>query len=661
MTDALPLLIAGIFGGQVLRWIVWSGLVAATVGLLVLMRTQWGGSQPLRKCIVLSLLVHLLFGIYTTTVNIVVASIGKGPGTAPTWVEISSEGGTDEVSHEGVEDAIQGTPWGRFADGPTAIDTPIESPRLREDLLDRHMPSSLPKVDDRLLEKITSRSIEHDGGLEAPSPEYPRVARETPASKAAAIEAPKASKTDTTGTNSTEKVAAPDRFAADRTANAPLVGPPDLPTAPFDSIADMLPPRHTGNDVSPPGTPGEERISTRPAGAGASSSSDELSGPLVPIARGATGGTGGTGSAEAVPAILKGRVGADRLQRAIANGGSQETEAAVVAALEWLARNQHADGRWDADQHEAGREVMVNGHNRSGAGTNADSGITGLALLSMLAHGNTHLKGEHPKTVQRGLEWLLAIQGADGNLGGDATVYERMYCHAMATCALSEAYAMSRDERLAAPVKQAVNYSLRAQDRNGGGWRYRPGDSGDTSQLGWQVMALKSAELAGIEIPTETRAGMVKFLKSVASGKSGGLASYRPGHRVTHTMTAEALVCRQFLGMPRENPAANEAGNFVITELPGEGDDNVYYWYYGTLGMFQLQGNHWKQWNEALQTKLLGSQQTTGKLRGSWDPDGTWGAYGGRVYSTARSAHGLDVYTRCLQRSGDAARRDRRA
>ena len=62
------------------RWIVWSGLVALTLALLVLMRTRWGQSHPLRKCIVLSLVAHLLLGIYTTTVDIVAG--GRGPNSS---------------------------------------------------------------------------------------------------------------------------------------------------------------------------------------------------------------------------------------------------------------------------------------------------------------------------------------------------------------------------------------------------------------------------------------------------------------------------------------------------------------------------------------------------------------------------------------------------
>ena len=60
---------------------------------------------------------------------------------------------------------------------------------------------------------------------------------------------------------------------------------------------------------------------------------------------------------------------------------------------------------------------------------------------------------------------------------------------------------MTGDVRLREAVQRAVAYTVAAQDPYGGGWRYRAGDPGDTSQLGWQLMSLKSAELAGIPIP----------------------------------------------------------------------------------------------------------------------------------------------------------------
>ena len=117
---------------------------------------------------------------------------------------------------------------------------------------------------------------------------------------------------------------------------------------------------------------------------------------------------------------------------------------------------------------------------------------------------------------------------------------------------------MTHDEQLREPVQRAINYTLRAQDPVGGGWRYRPGDAGDTSQLGWQLMVLKSGDLAGIPIPESARQGIIRYLRSVSSGKYGGTASYRPGEQTSRTMTAEALVCWQFLGLPRRTPPATK-------------------------------------------------------------------------------------------------------
>jgi hypothetical protein len=141
---------------------------------------------------------------------------------------------------------------------------------------------------------------------------------------------------------------------------------------------------------------------------------------------------------------------------------------------------------------------------------------------------------------------------------------------------------------------------------------------------------------------------VVRFLQSVGSGTNGGLASYRPGERPTRTMTAEALFCWQLLGVAREHPAAAEAVDFISSELPGQRETNLYYWYYATLALHQHQGEPWSRWNEALSKNLLASQRTEGSEAGSWDPDATWGAYGGRIYSTALASLCLEAYYRYL-------------
>jgi aspartokinase len=60
-------------------------------------------------------------------------------------------------------------------------------------------------------------------------------------------------------------------------------------------------------------------------------------------------------------------------------------------------------------------------------------------------------------------------------------------------------------------VERAVAYTVAAQ-HSGGGWRYQPGDVGDMSQFGWQIMALKSAELAGVKVHDLTEQRAARFL-----------------------------------------------------------------------------------------------------------------------------------------------------
>ena len=354
------------------------------------------------------------------------------------------------------------------------------------------------------------------------------------------------------------------------------------------------------------------------------------------------------GDGKPLPRIYSLRSSASRLTIARQNGGTIETEQAVDKALQWLATNQESTGRWNPKQHEAGREDRVFGHNREGAGANADSGITGLATLAFLGAGNTHLEGPHARSVDQALKFLMSQQKADGDLSGNAKLFAKMYCHSMALLALSESLAITGDNRLLNAVQKGVDFSVAAQNPTDGGWRYQPGDSGDMSQFGWQVLALHSAKLGGAQVPDKTFEQMKGFLKSCSSGIDGGLASYRPKQRPSATMTAEALLCRYFLHQHVSEAALIEAKRMVGRELPNQRHVNMYYWYYGTLAMYHAGGDDWKTWNEAMKETLLPMQNLTGSEVGSWEPNGMWGGYGGRVYSTATAALNLEVYYRYL-------------
>lgn len=342
-----------------------------------------------------------------------------------------------------------------------------------------------------------------------------------------------------------------------------------------------------------------------------------------------------------------------RKAASIRNGGSEQSEQAVEASLKWMASIQEPSGFWSASRHGGGAAKRdPQGQNRLDGGLYADSGITGLVVLSFLGAGYTHEEGKYSDVVMRAVKWLISQQTTNGYLGGKATRYDMMYCHAMATFALAEAYGMQGDPNAFPELRDAVRGGVRlicAMQNEDGGWRYGKGGESDMSMFGWQLMALKSAVNAGIAVPEENRRGMTKFLQARALGPNGGLAGYKANEPPTPAMTAEALFCRQMFSARSRDGASQEAIVYLRQNLPRLAVYDEYYWYYGTLAMFQYDGEPWEEWNGALRDTLVGLQRTQGPLAGSWDPNGKWAGVGGRLYSTAISTMCLEVYYRFLR------------
>lgn len=676
---------------------LWLGLAAITITLLLLMLTRWGQYQPLRKCLILSLLAHLLLGGYSTTIQIMVPAPPQKD--QPIHVAIQEDRPAPDKETTVQQPNKREKPWETFAE-PSARPDPTELARVEPKEIrtpDRQAPSQptgwvvdlsldhLPLASATQAEpaampaetlKKAPQSAKEAEPLEAPAaqrretvrtevPMQPDLRREGYADNSQAkavrrsqaglpsellqrpVRMPRIDDATATTEEPAELLAGvADPKSAARKGNpaeayASAAPPAGMPEGTADPKGDSEGP--TTELLKPPslamrgGLAGSGRDSLAPIGSGG----PKAGSPLLPAPRRAEG-------EHQIPDAYKLRIAPDRPRLAQQQGASSESERAVKLALKWLAASQESDGRWSATNHEGGYELKTGGQDRQGAGARADTAMTGLALLTFLAAGHTHREGDYDTTVRRGLEYLIRVQRSDGGLGGNGANFEYNYCHGMATLALSEAFGMTGDSALEAAVQRAVAYTVANQNAASGGWRYNPWDTGDTSQLGWQWMALKSAELAGIPIPEKTRTGVVRFLGTVSAGAHGGLASYRRGEAATRPMTAEALLVRQLMGLSAQTPAAREAGKYVLEQLPGQGEDNVYYWYYGTLAMYQLQGPYWERWNEALQRRLLSTQRTDGTAAGSWDPDRVWGGYGGRVFSTALSALCLEVYYRYL-------------
>lgn len=478
-------------------------------------------------------------------------------------------------------------------------------------------------------------------------------------------------------------------------SGAPRIGRTGPATSPLEVPGDAAPASGQGGKAPGPfarsgrqrqqsGTPGTtagegtgdsvERVRKGAGGEGVAGAPDLLSARGSPSGLG-TGSPGfspgvlrpgGDGSGEKIgakmPAPYALRTSPQRKKIAMEMGASEESERAVETSLEWLARHQHRDGYWEPIESRLGNDPDVtfkdfqqNLAERQRSGFGAESGLTALAILAFLGKGYTHEDNPFSDTVDRAIQWLIRQQRSDGFLGGRANRYAQMYCHGMATIAVGEAYGLTKDPALREPLARAVRYIIDQQNPADGGWRYLKGQTGDMSMFGWQLMALKSAQTAGLAVPQETLDRAIDFL--VANGDDlkkrgiseyGGLAGYRKDERPKPSMTAEALFCKQMLGIKRTNPSAVEAANYLLQNLPRRSQTDLYYWYYGTLAMYQQGGDAWQKWNTALRDNLVSEQRTDGDFAGSWDPRAPWGDYGGRVFSTALSTLSLEVYYRFL-------------
>ena len=160
-------------------------------------------------------------------------------------------------------------------------------------------------------------------------------------------------------------------------------------------------------------------------------------------------------------------------------------------------------------------------------------------------------------------------------------------------------------------------------------------------------MALKSCQMAGIKIPEDCWKKAPVWLDKAGGGKYGGLYGYNNASPKP-AMVAEGLFCRQLMGTPFDKPIMEESVNYLKTALPDPRKINYYYFYYGTLSLYQHKGPVWEEWNERMKKFLVGGQRKGGKDEGSWDPKGEYGRQSGRVIVTAMATLSLEVYYRYL-------------
>ena len=279
--------------------------------------------------------------------------------------------------------------------------------------------------------------------------------------------------------------------------------------------------------------------------------------------------------AESISAPFAGRQGLTRAKLLRREGGTARSEKSVDDGLDWIVRHQRADGSWSLNFHD---QCQASPCPFQLARTQSDTAATGLALLPLLGAGHIHtVKCRYQESVRRGLEWLTAHQlptatSSPARRAWPTSTVTRSPRWRFARLTVSrETPACSR------PPDAPIEFICNSQDPVGGGWRYSPGQPGDTSVFGWNIFALRSAHLAGIKVPQKILKACSRYLDQAATDRSRVTYLYQPGrprggNLLDPVMTTEALLSRQLLGWPRDFPALIKGVGMISAHLQESGD-----------------------------------------------------------------------------------------
>ncbi|MBI5360880.1 MAG: HEAT repeat domain-containing protein [Planctomycetes bacterium] len=360
------------------------------------------------------------------------------------------------------------------------------------------------------------------------------------------------------------------------------------------------------------------------------------------------------------------RSGEGQESSAGAFNGNARGRQAVEKSLNWLMRHQEKDGHWDFNGYMGKCQGPARDDESSIQGE-YDVTATSLSLLCFLGAGYTHKvkvgkdKDEDKKNkdddkeqrekfrsvIDKAVKWLLDVQDKNGAFVNPNTNDISMFEQAMATLALSELYGMTRDATLKKPAQKGIDFIISAQTP-GLGWRYKPNcNDNDTSLVGWQVFALKSGRLAGLDVPAQGFEGASEWLDRMTDNSTGKVG-YRDFGQGSTTITSVGIIARILMGWRNDSPVLLNGAEIVLKDDKWKSEEvNFYHIYQTSLAMFQLGGGYWDLWNEQMTGFLTTIMDTQGCEDGSWSPaDEKWAK--SRVYTTAMATLSLEVYLRML-------------
>lgn len=281
-----------------------------------------------------------------------------------------------------------------------------------------------------------------------------------------------------------------------------------------------------------------------------------------------------------------------------------ETQQAIDRGLAWLSKRQVLSGRNEG----------AFGHSGYPGGV----AVCSLAGLAFLMSGNPPGQGPLGKHIDRCTRFITANVQESGYISVPVAGLDNMYGHGFATLYLSEVYGMSDradfDALVGQKLRQAVKLTCECQN-DAGGWRYQPvKDDADLSVTISQIMGLRAARDAGLNVPDEVRNRCIDYVKR-SQNPDGGFRYQLTGGTSTFPLTAAGVVSLYSAGVYDGEPI-DKALNWLMKYLPGRSTSGSGYFFYGQYyavqAMWHAGGGHWNRWYPAIRDLLLSRQSESG-------------------------------------------------
>jgi hypothetical protein len=281
------------------------------------------------------------------------------------------------------------------------------------------------------------------------------------------------------------------------------------------------------------------------------------------------------------------------------------------------------------EMYDRGLQFLANSQTERGdwaGGGEQGPGVTGMALLALLASGEDPNFGLYSNHIRKALRNIISAQDANTGFFGMS-----MYHHGFAMLALAEAYG-AVDERnlwgdtkgprsIGQSLELAVRAAITSQKSNPtSAWRYSPnGRDADTSVSGAVVVGLLAARNAGIEVPDESIDKAIGYYKSMTSkagevAYTGGLGGFGESTARSSIATLAYAVARR-----KDLPEYKATLGYIKQRIEQPAQYyQEYVRYYQAQALFQGDLDAWEKWNKLLVRQLKEAQLPDGSIRGQF-------------------------------------------